>query len=99
MKAPATYVLESLPGLPNMAPDGFKIPFSDGRTRRLSRLTRGSFQHRRYAVSYLDVAICYAHAPVKQAVISPWALSLMDPRESIPDYSREQFIDDLLERA
>jgi 5-methyltetrahydropteroyltriglutamate--homocysteine methyltransferase len=34
--------------------------------------------------------------PVKQAVISPSALSLMYPAESIPDYSRERFIDDLL---
>jgi 5-methyltetrahydropteroyltriglutamate--homocysteine methyltransferase len=38
----------------------------------------------------------YAHVPVKQAVISPSALSLMYPAESIAGYSREQFIDDLL---
>src|SRR5260221_4573117 len=38
----------------------------------------------------------YAHVPVKQAVISPSALSLMYPDESIPNDSREQFIDDLL---
>jgi 5-methyltetrahydropteroyltriglutamate--homocysteine methyltransferase len=37
----------------------------------------------------------YAHVPVKQAVISPSALSLMYS-ERIPDYSREQFIEDLL---
>ena len=34
--------------------------------------------------------------PVKQAVISPSALSLMYPPEGIPGYSRDQFIDDLL---
>jgi 5-methyltetrahydropteroyltriglutamate--homocysteine methyltransferase len=83
-------------GLPNTAPDGFIIPFSDGHTRRLSRLTRGPFRYRRYADCYLDVAMRYAHVPVKQAVISPSALSLMYPAERIPDYSREQFIDDLL---
>jgi 5-methyltetrahydropteroyltriglutamate--homocysteine methyltransferase len=33
--------------LPNTAPDGFKIPFSDGHTRRLPRLTRGPFRNRR----------------------------------------------------
>src|ERR1700732_5223954 len=88
----ATY---SVPGLPNTAPDGFKIPFSDGHTRRLSRLTRGPFRYRRYADSSLDVAMRYAHVPVKQAVISPSALSLMYS-ERIPDYSREQFIEDLL---
>src|SRR5206468_10896701 len=43
-----------------------------------------------------DVALRYAHAAVKQAVISPSALSLMYPAERIPDYSREQFIEDLL---
>jgi 5-methyltetrahydropteroyltriglutamate--homocysteine methyltransferase len=89
----ATYCVH---GLPNMAPDGFTIPFSDGHTRRLSRLTRGPFRYRRYADSYLDVAMRYAHVPVKQAVISPSALSLMYPAESIRDYPREQFIDDLL---
>src|SRR6195256_5701438 len=83
-------------GLPNTAPDGFIIPFRDGHTRRLSRLTSGPFRYRRYADGYLDVAMRYAHVPVKQAVISPSALSLMYPAESIPNYSREQFIDDLL---
>src|SRR5438552_18438977 len=89
----ATYCVH---GLPNTAPDGFIIPFSDGHTRRLSRLTRGPFRYRRYADAYLDVAMRYAHVPVKQAVISPSALSLMYPAESIRDYSRDQFIDDLL---
>jgi 5-methyltetrahydropteroyltriglutamate--homocysteine methyltransferase len=83
-------------GLPNTAPDGFTIPFSDGHTRRLSRLIRGPFFYRRYADSYLDIAMRYAHVPVKQAVISPSALSLMYPADSIPGYSREQFIHDLV---
>jgi 5-methyltetrahydropteroyltriglutamate--homocysteine methyltransferase len=89
----ATYCVH---GLPNTAPDGFQIPFSDGHTRRMPRLTRGPFRYRRYADCYLDVAMRYAHVPVKQAVISPSALSLMYPAETIRDYSREQFIDDLL---
>src|SRR6266478_5701763 len=89
----ATYCVH---GLPNMAPDGFQIAFSDGHTRRLPRLTRGPFRYRRYADCYLDVAMRYAHVPVKQAVISPSALSLMYPAETIRDYAREQFIDDLL---
>jgi len=89
----ATYCVH---GLPNTAPDGFTIPFSDGHTRRMSRLTRGPFRYRRYADSFLDVALRYAHVPVKQAVISPSCLSLMYPSEAIPDYSREQFIQDLL---
>src|SRR5258705_5399264 len=83
-------------GLPNTAPDGFIIPFRDGHTRRLARLTSGPFRYRRYADRYLEVAMRHARVPVKQAVISPSALSLMYPAETIPDYSREQFIDDLL---
>jgi 5-methyltetrahydropteroyltriglutamate--homocysteine methyltransferase len=83
-------------GLPNMAPEGFKIPFSDGHARRMPRLTAGPFRYRRHADSYLDVALRYAHVPVKQAVISPSALSLLYPPDEIPSYSREQFIHDLL---
>src|SRR5258705_6842176 len=83
-------------GLPNTAPDGFIIPFRDGHTRRLARLTSGPFRYRRDADRYLDVAMRYAHGPVKQAVISPSGLSLMYPSENVPDYSRGQFIEDLL---
>lgn len=83
-------------GLPNTAPDGFKIPFEAGHTRRMLRLTGGPFHYRRYADAYLDVARQYTHKPLKQAVISPSALSLMYPAEEIPGYPREQFIQDLL---
>src|SRR5687767_10345157 len=83
-------------GLENTSPDGFKIPFSAGHTRRMLRLTAGPFRYMRTADSYLDLALSYAHVPVKQAVISPSALSLMYPPESIPGYPREQFIEDLL---
>ena len=86
----------SVHGLPNIAPDGFKIPFASGHTRRMHRLTSGPFRYRRYADSYLDVAMRYARLPVKQAVISPSALSLMYPDQGIPGYRREEFIDDLL---
>lgn len=83
-------------GLPNTAPDGFQIPFSAGHVRRMLRLTAGPFRYMRHADSYLDVALKYAHRPVKQAVISPSALSLMYPPDEIPGYPREQFIEDLL---
>ena len=89
----ATYCVH---GLANTAPDGFTIPFADGHTRRLPRLTRGPFRYGQYADRYLDVAMRYAHVPVKQAVISPSALSLLYPAQGIRDYPREQFIDDLL---
>ncbi|MEX2154366.1 MAG: cobalamin-independent methionine synthase II family protein [Gemmatimonadaceae bacterium] len=86
----------SVHGLSNTAPDGFKIPFAAGHTRRMPRLTRGPFRYKRYADAYLEVALRYAHRPVKQAVISPSALSLMYPAKEIPGYSRDEFIEDLL---
>jgi 5-methyltetrahydropteroyltriglutamate--homocysteine methyltransferase len=86
----------SVHGLPNTAPDGFRIPFAAGHVRRMLRLTAGPFHYNVYADQYLDVAMRYAHTPVKQAVISPSALSLMYPAEGIPGYSREEFIQDLL---
>lgn len=86
----------SVHGLANTAPDGFKIPFNAGHTRLMPRLTAGPFRYKVYADSYLDIALRYATVPVKQAVISPSALSLMYPPEAIPGYSRHDFIDDLL---
>jgi 5-methyltetrahydropteroyltriglutamate--homocysteine methyltransferase len=89
----ATYGVQ---GLSNAAPDGFAIPFADGHVRRLPRLTRGPFRYRRHAAAFLEIAMRYAHVPVKQAVISPSALSLMYPAEPLANYSRDQFIEDLL---
>ena len=83
-------------GLPNTASDGFKIPFSAGHSRRMLRLTSGPLRYRQPAGTYLKLALRYAHRPVKQAVISPSALSLMYPLQEIPGYSRDQFIQDLL---
>lgn len=86
----------SVHGLPNTAPDGFQIPFVAGHIRRMQRLTAGPFRYKRSADEYLDTAMRYAHVPVKQAVISPSALSLMYPDKEIPGYSRGEFINDLL---
>ena len=83
-------------GMKNTAPDGFKIPFAAGHVRRMLRLTAGPFRYKRHADQYLDLAQKYAHRPVKQAVISPSALSLMYPADEVPGYPREQFIQDLL---
>jgi len=83
-------------GLPNTAADGFKIPFAAGHTRRMPRLTGKPFRYQRYADAYLDLALRYAHVPLKQAVISPSALSLLYPASGIPDYSREEFLQDLI---
>lgn len=83
-------------GMPNASPDGFRIPFAGGHTRRMPRLTAGPFRYMRYADQYLEIALRYARVPIKQAVISPSALSLMYPPEGITGYPRARFIDDLL---
>ena len=86
----------SVQGLANTHPDGFRIPFAAGHTRRMPRLTSGPFRYRRYADRYLRDVQRHTHLALKQAVISPSALSLMYPAQDLPGYPREQFIDDLL---
>lgn len=90
------FLTYSVEGSPNAAPDGFRIPFAAGHVRRIPRLTAGPFRYQRYADRYLSEARRYTSLPLKQAVISPSALSLLYPPDGIAGYSREQFIDDLL---
>jgi len=92
----ATYPLD---GLTNLAPDGVVIPFEDGHTRQLPRLVAGPFRYSTYAGSYLPRARKYATRPVKQAVIAASAMSLLYPADGMPDYSREQFLSDLVQQA
>ena len=89
----ATYPLE---GLANLAADGISIPFEDGHCRQLPRLISGPFRYGKNAVDYLKMAQQYAKVPVKQAVISASALSLLYPEQGLPNYSRERFINDLI---
>ena len=86
----------SVEGLENTSDGGFAIPFSAGHVRRMPRITRGPFRYKRYADAYLDATRRIARVPVKQAVISPSALSLMYPAEELPGYSRDEFIEDLI---
>ena len=92
----ATYPLA---GLENLATDGVVIPFADGHTRQLPRLASGPFRYGAHAVSFLKAAQSFAHRPLKQAVISASALSLLYPAASLPGYSQEAFLDDLLKEA
>jgi 5-methyltetrahydropteroyltriglutamate--homocysteine methyltransferase len=92
----ATYPLH---GLETLAPDGMVIPFEDGHTRQLPRLTAGPFRYTTYADSYLEQAKQYAHVPVKQAVIAASALSLIYPQDGIEGYPRERFLDDLVDET
>ena len=92
----ATYPLA---GLTNLAPDGVIIPFADGHTRQLPRLTAGPFRYGAHVAQYTQQARLLTQRPVKQAVISASALSLLYPAAGIPDYPREQFLADLLDEA
>ena len=85
--------------LENLAADGVTIPFADGHTRQLPRLTRGPFRNGTYAASHLKAAQRLAHRPVKQAVISASALSLLYPQNGLSGYSREAFLEDLIQDA
>jgi len=88
-----TYSIESLP---NMLPDGFKIPLAAARGRRMPRLAAGPFRYSESADQHLGHALSFARVPLKQAVISPSAMSLVYPDDGIAGYSREAFIEDLL---
>jgi 5-methyltetrahydropteroyltriglutamate--homocysteine methyltransferase len=92
----ATYPLS---GLTNLAPDGVIIPFADGHTRQLPRLTAAPFRYGVHAATYLEAALRYTQLPIKQAVISASALSLLYPAEAIPGYPREEFLADLIDEA
>ena len=89
----ATYPLD---GSLQVAPGGMRIDFADGHHRQLPLLTKGPFRFATYADSYLADAQQRTKLPVKQAVISASALSLIYPAEGIPGYSREAFIADLV---
>lgn len=92
----ATYPIH---GMEKIAPDGVVIPFADGHTRRLPRLTGGPFRYRTYAAAYLAEARKHARVPVKQAVISASALSLLYPAGGLEGYSRAAFLEDLVREA
>ena len=89
----ATYPLT---GIKSLSAGGVVIPFADGHTRQLPRLTAGPFRFGTYAVEYLKAAQQCTRLPVKQAVISVSALSLLYPEGGIPGYPREAFLEDLV---
>jgi 5-methyltetrahydropteroyltriglutamate--homocysteine methyltransferase len=92
----ATYPVD---GLENLAPDGVVLPFADGHTRQLPRLTAGPFRYTVRSVDFLRAAQRHANVPVKQAVPAPSALSMLYPPDGIDGYDRETFLDDLVNEA
>ena len=94
-----SFVTYPIHGLATLSADGVVIPFADGHTRQLPSLTEGPFRYQTHADSYLEAAQRYATRPIKQAVISASALSLLYPAGGIDDYSRDEFIADLIDEA
>ena len=94
-----SFVTYPLAGLKNLAPDGVVIPFADGHQRQLPRLTSGPFRYSVHADSYFRAAQVLTNRPVKQAVISASALSLLYPADGIAGYSRDAFLEDLIDEA
>lgn len=92
----ATYPIA---GLKTLAPGGVMIPFADGHTRQLPVITAGPFHYQTYADAYVTRAKQLTSMPVKQAVISVSAISLLYPSHGIDGYPQAQFIDDLLNEA
>ena len=66
---------------------------------RIPRLTAGPFRYGIHAERYVKAARRYATRPLKQAVISASALSLIYPSEGIEGYDRETFLHDLVAEA
>jgi 5-methyltetrahydropteroyltriglutamate--homocysteine methyltransferase len=98
-QAKPSFVTYPLHGFRNLASDGIIIPFADGHIRQLPKLTAGPFHYTAFASSYLKKARQFTSLPVKQAVISCSAVSLIYPQEGIEGYSREQFLNDLVNDA
>lgn len=92
----ATYPIH---GLASIVAGGVTIPFEDGHTRQLPLLTAGPFKYATQAWTYLDAVQPMTSRPLKQAVISASALSLIYPSDGIDGYAREAFLDDLVSEA
>ena len=92
----ATYPIH---GMQQLAGDGVVIPFADGHTRQLPKLTGGPFRYQTFASSYFEKARSFTKTPIKQAIISASALSLLYPQSGIQGYTQQQFIADLITEA
>lgn len=95
-QAKSSFVTYPLTGLTNLENGGMRIDFEDGHFRQLPLLTSGPFKFGAYAVSFLKNATSRSSLPVKQAVISASALSLIYPAAGIEGYSQAEFIADLI---
>lgn len=91
-----SFVTYPIYGNPDLVADGVVIPFKDGHTRQLPKLTAGPFRYRLHAADFLRKARTLTKMPLKQAVISASALSLLYPADGIDGYPVNTFTTDLL---
>lgn len=70
--------------------------FADGHHRVIPSLATGPFHYRAWAADDVAAARRLTELPLKQAVVSPSMLSLMVPEEGLGDYSRNEFLDDVV---
>ncbi|MFC5411653.1 5-methyltetrahydropteroyltriglutamate--homocysteine methyltransferase [Larkinella bovis] len=95
----SSFVTYPLTGVDTIVPGGMQITFEDGHVRQLPLLKKGPFRFGQYADRYLTKAQQLTRFPVKQAVISASALSLLYPAEGIDGYSQADFMADLLDES
>ncbi|MFV0434231.1 MAG: hypothetical protein ACK5LO_09650 [Leucobacter sp.] len=70
--------------------------FADGHHRVIPSLAHGPFRFKAWAADDVVAARELTDLPLKQAVISPSMLSLMVPESGIGDYTRAEFLDDVV---
>jgi 5-methyltetrahydropteroyltriglutamate--homocysteine methyltransferase len=90
------YVFE---GADNIGPGSIAVGFTDGHKRDIPQLLAGPFRYGTYADKYVRQAKALTERPVKVAVMSVHALSLIYPANGIDGYSKDQFLDDLVAEA
>jgi 5-methyltetrahydropteroyltriglutamate--homocysteine methyltransferase len=91
----SSFVTYPISGMKNLAQGGVVIPFKDGHTRQLPNLTAGPFHYQTYAGDFYKKVKTLTNLPVKQAVISASALSLLYPGDGIEGYAQGAFLTDL----
>jgi len=90
------YVFE---GADNIGPGSIAVTFTDGHARDIPQLLAGPFRYGTYADQYVRKAKALTTRPVKVAVMSTHALSLIYPTTGLKDYPKEQFLTDLVAEA
>ncbi|MGO3147316.1 MAG: hypothetical protein ACTIJ6_06530 [Leucobacter sp.] len=70
--------------------------FADGHHRVVPSLAHAPFRFHAWASDDVHAARAYIDLPLKQAVISPSMLSLMVPAGGLGEYSRTEFLEDVV---